>query len=55
MFWYSDNVYADELLKHGIKHALVTRSKVDHIVSQTKVLTADEANSARLEYLNNEE
>lgn len=50
-FWYSDNVYADELVKHGIKHALITRSKVDHIVSQTKVVSADEAIESHNDYV----
>ncbi|WP_297337525.1 glycosyltransferase [Algoriphagus sp.] len=34
-FWYSDNDYAKTLEKHGIQHALVTSSKVDHLESQT--------------------
>ena len=34
-FWCSDNIYADELQKHNIPHALVRNSKVDHIVSKT--------------------
>lgn len=33
--WYSDNIYADELTKHRIEHALVKSSKVNHITSQT--------------------
>lgn len=33
--WYSDNIYADELKKHGILHGLVRRSHVDHITSNT--------------------
>lgn len=33
--WYSDNIYADALLKHGISHGLVANSHVDHITSQT--------------------
>lgn len=37
-FWYSDNIYADELIKHGFKHALVKNSKVDHICSQTSAI-----------------
>jgi GT2 family glycosyltransferase len=53
-FWYSDNVYADDLLTHGIKHALVTGSKVDHIVSQTHVVTAEESYTSRQEYLTTE-
>lgn len=53
-FWYSDNVYADDLLTHGIKHALVTGSKVDHIVSQTHAVTAEESYISRLQYLGGE-
>ena len=34
-FWYSDNVYADELQKHRIPHALIRDSRVDHLTSQT--------------------
>jgi len=33
--WYSDNIYADELLKYGIRHGLVRRSIVDHLCTQT--------------------
>lgn len=33
--WYSDNIYADALIEHGIKHALVANSFVDHLTSQT--------------------
>jgi GT2 family glycosyltransferase len=53
-FWYSDNVYADELQIYGIKHALVTNSRVDHIVSQTHVVTAEESYISRQEYLKTE-
>lgn len=34
-FWYSDNIYADELQRRGIKHALVKKSIVTHLGSQT--------------------
>lgn len=34
-FWYSDNVYADAVKKHGYKHALAVHSKIDHLSSQT--------------------
>jgi GT2 family glycosyltransferase len=54
-FWYSDNVYADDLMRHGIKHALVTSSKVDHIVSQTHIVSAEESYASKEEYLNNTE
>jgi hypothetical protein len=33
--WFSDNIYADELISHGFNHALVADSKVDHLTSQT--------------------
>lgn len=29
-FWYSDNIYADQLQKHGINHGLVSTSVVHH-------------------------
>ena len=34
-FWFSDNLYADQLKYHGIKHALVCDSLVDHVESYT--------------------
>lgn len=34
-FWYADNDYSMMLQKHGLKHALVTDSIVDHLESQT--------------------
>lgn len=34
-FWYSDNVYVDQLVRSGIRHALVTQSKVKHVESKT--------------------
>jgi len=51
-FWYSDNVYVDELRKHGIKHALVRDAVVNHLVSQTMRPTNDEKNTALKEYKN---
>jgi glycosyltransferase involved in cell wall biosynthesis len=33
--WFSDNIYADELQRLGIGHALIPQSKVDHLTSQT--------------------
>jgi glycosyltransferase involved in cell wall biosynthesis len=33
--WFSDNIYADELIKHDFNHALIASSKVDHLTSQT--------------------
>ena len=50
-FWYSDNVYADSLREFGIKHALVISSKVDHIVSQTKQVSAVEAQLSYFDYI----
>ena len=50
MFWYSDNIYGDQLKYHDIKHALVCCSFVDHVESYTlsrskqqKLLTSDQA------------
>ena len=34
-FWYSDDVYAEQLKKHNIKHILVYDSRVTHLVSKT--------------------
>lgn len=34
-FWYADDDYARTLQKHGLKHALVTSSLVDHLDSKT--------------------
>ena len=34
-FWYSDNVYAEQLKAAGIKHALVGNSIVRHLESQS--------------------
>jgi hypothetical protein len=34
-FWYQDNWYADQIQKHGIKHALIRDSKVIHLESKT--------------------
>jgi len=50
-FWYSDNIYADALIDAGLKHALVSNSKVDHIVSQTKQVTQEEASASYEQYL----
>ncbi len=40
-FWYSDNVYAEQLKAAGIKHALVGSSRVRHLTSMSlkKVVT----------------
>lgn len=34
-FWFADNAYAEQLKKHGIKHALVSSSVVTHLGSKT--------------------
>lgn len=34
-FWYSDNVYADQLKANGLKHGLFCNARVDHVGSQT--------------------
>jgi GT2 family glycosyltransferase len=34
-FWFSDNVYAEQLKKANIKHALICSVVVDHLGSQT--------------------
>lgn len=34
-FWFSDNIYSDELQKNNIKHVLLKNSKIIHFESQT--------------------
>lgn len=34
-FWYSDNVYADQLREHGLRHGLFCNIQVDHLESRT--------------------
>lgn len=34
-FWYSDNLYAEQLKEAGIRHGLFCNSRVDHIANQT--------------------
>jgi GT2 family glycosyltransferase len=34
-FWYQDNDYANSLMVNGIKHALITNSKVTHLLSKS--------------------
>lgn len=34
-FWYSDNVYSDQIKEAGIQHGLFCNYRVDHIVSAT--------------------
>lgn len=34
-FWYSDNIYADQIIKAGIRHGLFCNVQVNHIVSAT--------------------
>lgn len=34
-FWFADNVYSEQLKRHGIKHACVTKSVVLHLGSKT--------------------
>jgi GT2 family glycosyltransferase len=41
MFWYQDNDYGLTLQKHNIKHALVTSSRVYHMVSGSHHLLED--------------
>lgn len=41
-FWYSDNVYADQLEAQGIKHVLVRNSFVKHLESVTLNEAPDE-------------
>lgn len=34
-FWYQDNDYSNNLIKNNIKHALITKSRVEHLVSKS--------------------
>lgn len=34
-FWCSDNIFQDDLIKHGIKHALIRDSRIDHVGGAT--------------------
>jgi hypothetical protein len=34
-FWYSDNLYADQLKKYGLRHGLFCNVRVDHLGTQT--------------------
>jgi GT2 family glycosyltransferase len=34
-FWFADNVYSEQLKRHNIKHACVTKSVVEHLGSKT--------------------
>lgn len=34
-FWYSDNMYAEQIQKAGLKHALFCNVRIDHITSAT--------------------
>lgn len=34
-FWFSDNIYAEQLKQQNIKHALICNIRVDHLGSQT--------------------
>lgn len=44
-FWYQDNDYALTLQKHGIKHALVKDSRVQHFVSKSYDLLKEREHS----------
>ena len=41
-FWYQDNDYANNLIKHNIKHALIIDSKVTHLLSKSHDLIEEE-------------
>lgn len=40
-FWFADNDYGNTLEKHGLKHALITSSHVDHLESRTLKTKSD--------------
>lgn len=42
-FYYADYSYAEQLVDHGIKHALACKSKVSHLLNQTfKTMSIEE-------------
>lgn len=41
-FWYQDNDYANSLIQNEIKHALITNSKVTHLLSRSHGLIEQE-------------
>jgi GT2 family glycosyltransferase len=41
-FWYQDNDYASSLMVNGIKHALITNSKVTHLLNRSHGLIEQE-------------
>ncbi len=52
-FWYSDNVYIDDIVRHGFKHILVRNSFVDHICSKTyKTFDTEKQNEVTKDQLN---
>jgi len=34
-FWFADNIYSEQLKRHGVKHAIVKNSVVKHLGSKT--------------------
>lgn len=40
-FWYQDNAYAQELKKHGLRHALIKSSVVHHLMSKSHALVEE--------------
>jgi hypothetical protein len=40
-FWFSDNIYSDQLIYHGKTHALVPESHIKHIASKTLFRSKD--------------
>jgi len=50
-FWYSDNVYGDELSRIKMRHALIRESKVDHLCSQTIDFSQYDAEIDRQSYV----
>lgn len=45
-FWYSDNIYADQLRKNKIQHALVCNAYVDHIGLGSQTLSKLDRNKS---------
>jgi GT2 family glycosyltransferase len=51
-FWFADNIYAEQLKRFGVKHAIITGSKVLHIRSKTlNTLAPDKKNDLSIKHI----
>ena len=49
-FWFADNVYSEQLQQHGIRHALVRNSWVDH-KGQSTLRTLENPDAMTVDYI----